>query len=53
MNNGYEEAFGARPLKRIVNRELETKLAKKLLNNEIKYNQKVIIDCVNNEIVIK
>ena len=53
VNNGYEEAFGARPLKRIVNRELETKLAKKLLNNEIKYNQKVIIDCVNNEIVIK
>ena len=53
VNNGYEEAFGARPLKRIVNRELETKLAKKLLNNEIKYNQKVIVDCVNNEIVIK
>ena len=53
INNGFEEAFGARPLKRIVNRELETKLAKKLLNNEIKYGDNVTIDCVNNEIVIK
>lgn len=42
-----------RPLKRIVNRELETKLAKKLLNNEIKYGDKVTVDCVNNEIAIK
>jgi ATP-dependent Clp protease ATP-binding subunit ClpB len=53
VNNGYEEAFGARPLKRIVNRELETKLAKKLLNNEIKYGDTVTIDCVNNQIVLK
>ena len=53
VNNGYEETFGARPLKRIVNRELETKLAKKLLNNEIKYGDKVTVDCVNNEIAIK
>jgi ATP-dependent Clp protease ATP-binding subunit ClpB len=53
VNNGYEEAFGARPLKRIVNRELETKLAKKLLNNEIKYGDTVTIDCVNNEIILK
>jgi ATP-dependent Clp protease ATP-binding subunit ClpB len=53
VNNGYEEAFGARPLKRIVNRELETKLAKKLLNNEIKYGDTVTIDCVNNQIILK
>ena len=53
VNTGYEEAFGARPLKRIVNRELETKLAKKLLNNEVKYGDTIIIDCVNNEIVLK
>ena len=53
VNNGYDEAFGARPLKRIVNKELETKLAKKLLNNEVKYGDKITIDCKDNNIVLK
>ena len=36
INNGYDEAFGARPLKRLVSKTLEVLLAKKLINNEVK-----------------
>ena len=42
IDNGYDEAFGARPLKRLVNRELETILAKKIINNEIKYGNIIL-----------
>ena len=38
IDNGYDEAFGARPLKRLVSNKLETLLATKLINNEIKSN---------------
>ncbi|MBR1416991.1 MAG: AAA family ATPase [Bacilli bacterium] len=53
INNSYDEAFGARPLKRIVTKELETKLATKLIENEIKYGQEIIIDIEDNNIVLK
>ncbi len=38
IDNGYSESYGARPLKRLVSKELETVLAKKIINNEIKEN---------------
>ena len=53
VNKGYDDNYGARPLKRIVNKELETKLATKILNNEIKFNQKIIIDVNGDNIIIK
>ena len=52
INNGYDEFYGARPLKRLLNRELETKLAKLLISDEIKSNQKIIVD-YDNKIIIK
>jgi len=46
INNGYNEAYGARPLKRLVTKELETLIAKELIDNKIKYGDtiKVIIE---------
>ncbi len=41
IDEGYDEFFGARPLKRFVSRTLETILAKKIINNEIKYGSTV------------
>ena len=41
INNGYDEAFGARPLKRLVSKTLEVLLAKKLINNEVKYGDTI------------
>ena len=50
---GYDVNYGARPLKRVVSRTLETILANKLISGEIHYGETVTFDCVNNELVIK
>ena len=50
IENGYDEAYGARPLKRFVTKELETLLAKKLINGEIKFGQTVNVIVKNNKI---
>ena len=53
IDNGYDEFYGARPLKRLVSNKLETLIAKKLINNEIKSNSEIVVDYVNNELIIK
>ena len=52
VDNDYDEFYGARPLKRLVAKTLETFLAKKIINNEIKYGD-VINITYDNEIKIK
>ena len=52
IDNGYDEYYGARPLKRLVNNKLETLIAKKLINNEIKSNTIVNVDYINNELKV-
>ena len=44
IDNGYDEFYGARPLKRLVNNKLETLIAKKLINNEIKSGANIIVN---------
>ena len=53
IDNGYDEAFGARPLKRLVSNKLETLLATKLINNEIKSNSTVTVDYKDKNLIIK
>ena len=53
INNGYDEVYGARPLKRFVTKKLETLIAEKILKQEIKPSSKVVVDCDNNNLVIK
>jgi ATP-dependent Clp protease ATP-binding subunit ClpB len=43
-NKGYEPAFGARPLKRLIQREIQDPLAMKLLAGEIRDGDTVTID---------
>ncbi len=52
IDNGYDEFYGARPLKRLVNNKLETIIARKLINNEIKSNTTINVDYVNEELKI-
>ena len=52
IDNCYDEYYGARPLKRLVNNKLETLIAKKLINNEIKPNTIVNVDYINNELKV-
>ena len=53
INNGYDEVYGARPLKRYVQKKLETLIAKKILTGKILPNSTVKIDCEDNELVIR
>ena len=53
IDNGYDEVYGARPLKRFVTKKLETLIAEKILKQEIKPSSKVIVDCEENNLVIK
>ena len=43
-DTGYDPAYGARPLKRLIQKELETALARKLLAGEIKDHSRVVVD---------
>jgi ATP-dependent Clp protease ATP-binding subunit ClpB len=50
---GYDPAYGARPLKRAIQRGVETPLARKLLAGEIRDNQIVRVDLVNGALVFE
>ena len=53
INTGYDINYGARPLKRLVSRTLETMLAKMIIEGKVKPNDTVIIDYENNNYIIK
>ena len=44
LERGYDETFGARPLKRLVQREIENALARKALANELVAGTAVTVD---------
>ncbi|MEZ5026217.1 MAG: ATP-dependent chaperone ClpB [Chitinophagales bacterium] len=50
---GYEPQFGARPLKRLINKELINQLSKMILADKIDKNKKVIADSFNDEIIFR
>jgi ATP-dependent Clp protease ATP-binding subunit ClpB len=43
-NTGFDPAFGARPLKRTIQREVETPLSKKIIQGEVKEGDEVKVD---------
>lgn len=48
--NSYDPHYGARPLKRFIQKEIETELAKKVLSNEIKEKDSVTAELVDEKI---
>ncbi len=53
IDNGYDQVYGARPLKRFVTKKLETLIAQNILEQKISPSSKVLIDCENDNLVIK
>ena len=53
IDDGYDINYGARPLKRLVSRTIETMLSKMIIAGEIKPNDTVTIDYENNNYIIK
>ena len=52
IDNGYDQVYGARPLKRFVKKKLETLIAEKILNQEILPMSKILIDCKENKLIV-
>ena len=53
ITNGYDAIYGARPLKRFVQKKVETLIAREIIKQTILPKQKVTIDCKNDELVIR
>lgn len=51
--NAYDPQYGARPLRRYIQKQLETSLAKMILSNRIKERDKVNVELVNGQIEFK
>jgi ATP-dependent Clp protease ATP-binding subunit ClpB len=49
VKTGYDPVYGARPLKRAVQRELETPLGRRILGGEIRDGQNVYVDYDENK----
>ncbi|MDA9470963.1 ATP-dependent chaperone ClpB [Enterococcus sp. 5H] len=51
--SGYDPAYGARPLKRFITKEVETPLAKEIVSGRIMPKTKVTISLLNNQLVFE
>jgi len=50
---GYDPVYGARPLKRAIQRELENPIATKILEMAFEEGDVIIVDCVENQLIFK
>ncbi len=50
---GYDPEFGARPVKRVIQRLILNDLSKKLLAGEVDATHPIVVDAVNNQLVFK
>ena len=53
IDNGYNQVYGARPLKRFVTKKLETLIAESILKQKILPSSKVLVDCESDNLIIK
>jgi ATP-dependent Clp protease ATP-binding subunit ClpB len=50
---GYDPVYGARPLKRAIQRELETQIAKAILRSQFSNGDTIFVDVENERLVFK
>ena len=53
IDNAYNEAFGARPIKRYITKNIESLIAKNIIENNIKYGSTITIDVKDNTYFLK
>jgi ATP-dependent Clp protease ATP-binding subunit ClpB len=51
--NGYNPQFGARPLKRLIQKEVVNQLSKKILSGEVDKNKPVLVDVFDGVVVFR
>ena len=53
IDSAYDENFGARPIKRFVQRNIESLIANAILQDKIKYNSTITIDACEGKFLLK
>ena len=53
VRTGYDPNYGARPLKRAIQREIETPLAKKIIGGEIHEGQTILVGADSNGLTFR
>ncbi|MDY2608090.1 MAG: type VI secretion system ATPase TssH, partial [Lachnospiraceae bacterium] len=52
-DNGYDPVYGARPLKRYLQKNIETMVAKEILSDKLDAGDHIIVDFENNGLVTR
>ena len=52
-DNGYDPIYGARPLKRYIQSNVETMLARKIISTDLSPDTTLVVDVENNELIVK
>jgi ATP-dependent Clp protease ATP-binding subunit ClpC len=53
VKDGYDSQYGARPLKRVIQRELENRLSEEILLGRIRNGQRVTVDFIAGEFLFE
>ncbi len=53
VENGYDPEYGARPVKRLIQRELVNQLAREILEGKIRKDSRIEVDCVDGQTVLR
>ncbi|MBV9173426.1 MAG: AAA family ATPase [Chloroflexi bacterium] len=53
VDNGYDEAYGARPLRRLIQREVENALARRVLSNEFAAGDQIKVDVAKDRLIFE
>lgn len=53
IDSAYDEKYGARPIKRFVQRNVETLIANAIINDKIKFGSTITIDFQDNKLILK
>ena len=53
INHGYHAVYGARPLKRYIQKNVETLVARMMLSDALELNQTIVVDVERGELVVR
>ncbi len=53
VEHGYDPAYGARPIKRLMQRELVNRLAKAILDGSVRRDSTITVDAAGGEVLLK
>lgn len=53
IKNGYDPSYGARPMRRLIQREIEDGLATKIISGECRQGDTIVVDMRKNSVILK